>query len=186
PYSNNATKLAQIKTGSIVMVVAQTKNLNGNLWYMLSDGSWIYSDNVEKTSASNVYYVYNTDGCLMINKAANSKNPISQIPEGGSVIVNTSKSTKSWLYVTYNGVSGYAYKSYLTTTAPQISIYKCNTATNILESAKSSAKKRGTIPANTEFVVFTNRTAANNSYYAVYYNNQIAGYIPKSSAQKVK
>lgn len=168
------------------MVVATTVNEAGNKWYMLSDGSWIFSGNVQKTSASNVYYAYNTSGYLCINKKASSGSEIGRIPEGASVTVNTSKSNKNWLYVTYNGISGYAYKSYLTTTAPQISIFECSANTKILESKKSNAKSRGTIPANTEFVVFTNRTTAKDSYYAVYYNNKIAGYIPKKSAVKVK
>ena len=125
PYSENSTKLRTMANGSTVVVVGKATNIDSsgkahNLWYLLSDGSWVYSGNVKKTSinTNNLRYVYNTDGSLNVNKQAKSGNSLITVPEGGSVIINTAKSTSSWLYVTYNGVSGYSYYKYLTKTAP--------------------------------------------------------------------
>lgn len=121
PYSNFATQVYRLQKGSIVTVVAKTVNQAGNTWFLLSTGDWIYAGNVAKTSASNVRYVANTDGTLNMRATANGK-LVGSIPEGATVIVNTSKVSGKWIWVTYNGVSGYVCKTYLSTTAPK-SIY---------------------------------------------------------------
>lgn len=125
PYSNNSTKVTTMAKGSTVMVIGKTTNQAGNLWYLLSDGTWIYSGNASKiTTPSGIRYVKGTDGSLNIRSTASTSGKIlGSIPEGASVIVNTSKTSGSWIYVTYNGVSGYASSKYLTTTAPNANSY---------------------------------------------------------------
>ncbi len=46
PYSKNSTKLRTEKSGKALTVVNKTSNQAGNVWYQLSDGSWVYSGNV--------------------------------------------------------------------------------------------------------------------------------------------
>ncbi len=51
PYSpENIIKY--LSKGTKVTVVASAKNSVGNLWYKLSDGTWIYSGNLEKASTA--------------------------------------------------------------------------------------------------------------------------------------
>ena len=119
PYSTNSKEVYRLQKGSIVTVVGKTVNNAGNTWYLLSTGHWIYSGNVTKASASNLRYVKGTDGTLNMRATANGK-IVGSIPEGAVVIVNTSKTSGKWIWVTYNGVSGYVYKTYLTTSCPPV------------------------------------------------------------------
>ena len=62
--------------------------------------------------------VVNTNGqYLAINDSAAASpkysNKVGRIPPGGTVTVHTDKTSGNWYYVTYNGVSGYAYSKYL-------------------------------------------------------------------------
>lgn len=124
PYSNNAKQVTKMQKNAIVTVVGKTVNADGNTWYLLSTGKWIYSKNVTKVSTpSGLRYVAGTDGTLNMRssaKATNSKNIIGSIPEGAAVIVKTSKTSGSWIWVTYNGVSGYVSSKYLSTKVPPI------------------------------------------------------------------
>lgn len=118
PYSNYSVKTGRMAKGAIVTVIAQTDNQAGNRWYLLSTGDWIFSGNVAKVSMpSGTRYVKGTDGTLNMRATANGK-LVGSIPEGAAVIANTSKTSGSWIWVTYNGVSGYVSSKYLTTTAP--------------------------------------------------------------------
>lgn len=120
PYSNYSTQTTRMLKGTVVTVVGKTVNNAGNTWYLLSTGDWIYSGNVIKTSTpSGTRYVFNTDGTLNMRASANGK-IIGSIPEGAAVIVNTSKVSGKWIWVTYNGVSGYVCKTYLSTSAPKL------------------------------------------------------------------
>ena len=190
PYSNASTNLETMAKGSIVMVVGKTTNIgeNGkphNQWYLLSDGRWIYSGNVKAVKASNVKYVFNTDGVLNVNKTAKAGTVVTTIPEGGSVVVNKSKSSGKWLYVTYNGKSGYAYSSYLVDTAPTVGIYSVNKNLNGLYTTSTSGKVRNaSIKTGDQIVVFTNRLK-DNRYMAIY-NYTTAGYIHKSNVTKLR
>lgn len=175
PFSNNSTKLTTMKLNSYVVVVGQVTNTDGNLWYKLSDGSFIFSGNVKKKAVSNIYYIVGTDGTLIINKKASSGSPTgTEIPEGAACVVNTAKSKGNWLYVTYNGVSGYSYKSYMTTKVPSISYYTANSALTIRASASSNGASRGTIPKGAHVAVNTARTS--KGWKWVIYNGD-AGYV---------
>lgn len=51
PYSNNSKKVKTYDKNKSLSVVAKVKNItssgkSGNLWYKLSDGTWVYSGNV--------------------------------------------------------------------------------------------------------------------------------------------
>ncbi len=121
PYSNFATKTTRMQKGAVVMVIAKTINQAGNTWYQLSTGDWVYAGNATKVSTpSGIRYVANTDGTLNMRATAKSNGKlVGSIPEGAAVVVDTSKVSGSWIWVNYNGISGYVAKSYLTTTAPK-------------------------------------------------------------------
>lgn len=122
PYSNNSDKLSTIPKGNYVIVIGKTTNQAGNQWFLLSDGSWIYSGNVKKTTMpKNVRYVNSDDGLNIRAKASTSGKLLGELRDGAMVIVNTSKTSGSWIYVTKtsNGLSGWVSSKYLTTTAPK-------------------------------------------------------------------
>lgn len=48
PYSKRSTHLRTAKKGSVVTVVGKTTNKDGNLWYKLNDGNWVFSGNVKQ------------------------------------------------------------------------------------------------------------------------------------------
>lgn len=175
PYSGKSKKLTTLKKGSVVVVTGKTTNQPGNLWYKLSDGSWVYSGNVKKVTnvpSSNIRYVTGTDGSLYINKTASSKYRLTTMPEGAACVINSKKSTGNWIYVTYNGVSGYAYKSYLTSTAPTTSYATAPKALTIRAKASSSGKSLGKVPAGAKVVVYKK----SGSWKWICYNG-VAGYV---------
>lgn len=75
---------------------------------------------VQTPSAANtrIGVIVGTSGALAINDkpAASPKNStqIGRIPEGASCTVYPDKTSGNWYWVEYNGVSGYAYKNYIT------------------------------------------------------------------------
>jgi uncharacterized protein YraI len=93
--------------------------------YAIVNGSETQSNLVSFTTAAATAteptytaYVTGTNGSyLAINDAPaaspNYSNQIGRIPPGGYVTVYTNKTSGNWLYVSYNGVSGYAYGKYL-------------------------------------------------------------------------
>jgi uncharacterized protein YgiM (DUF1202 family) len=121
PYSNNSTQKYTMKSGAIVVAVAKTTNEDGNLWYKLTTGEWIYSGNVKKASMpGNVRYIANTsDGLNMRAGAGTSYKILQLIPTGGMVLMDASTKTGSWVKVTYNGITGYVSTKYLSTSAPR-------------------------------------------------------------------
>ncbi len=46
PYSNKSTHVRTDAYNKVLSVTAKTTNADGNLWYKLSDGYWVYSGNV--------------------------------------------------------------------------------------------------------------------------------------------
>lgn len=121
PYSNNSTQKDTMKKGSIVVAVAKTTNADGNLWYKLTTGEWIYSGNVKKTTMpSGARYIKNTsDGLNMRSGAGTSYKVLDLIPTGSMVIMDESSKTGSWVKVTYNGMTGYVSTKYLSTSVPK-------------------------------------------------------------------
>lgn len=93
--------------------------------YVVVDGVELRGETLSfKTSppSGNIRYgvVHVNSGALAINDAPrasnNGSNPskqIGRIPNGQTCIVDLSRTSGNWYWVTYNGVSGYAYKSYI-------------------------------------------------------------------------
>ena len=52
PYENNSTKEQQLQLGTVVTVVASTKNQAGNVWYKMDNGLWVYGGNLGCSSHS--------------------------------------------------------------------------------------------------------------------------------------
>ena len=50
PYSSNSTLYRTEALGKVFKVTSKTTNQEGNVWYKLSDGSWVFSENVKKHS----------------------------------------------------------------------------------------------------------------------------------------
>ncbi len=119
PYSNNSQKLDTIAKGAVVMAVGKTVNEAGNTWYLLSDGSWIYSGNVKSSSMpKNVRYITSADGLNIRSTASSSGKLLGTIPYGGFVTVNTGKTSGNWIYVNFpaDGISGWVSSKYLSKT----------------------------------------------------------------------
>ncbi len=121
PYGD-ADITKRYNKGDTVKVVASAKNAAGNLWYKLSDGSWLVYDYLTEVATVNtkvgVVKVPSGSTGLAINDkpAASPKNSneIGVIPNGGKCTVYPDKTSGKWYWVEYNGVQGYAYSSYIT------------------------------------------------------------------------
>lgn len=91
--------------------------------YAFVDGKAIWGDmksfTTLKATATQTATVVGTSGeYLAINNgpassSAGKSTQIGRIPPGGVVTVDMSKKSGNWYWVTYNGVSGYAYSGYL-------------------------------------------------------------------------
>ena len=121
PYSNNSTQKTTMKAGSIVTAVAKTINEDGNLWYRLTTGDWIYSGNVKTVfMPSHVRYIANTsDGLNLRAGAGTSHKVLTLIPTGGMVLMEAGSQIGSWVKITYNGITGYVSTKYLSTSVPR-------------------------------------------------------------------
>lgn len=79
PYSSNSTNVRRAAYGSVLTVTHQTTNQEKHVWYRLSDGYWVYSDNVTRRHTVS----YNANG---------GKNaPSSQTVLDGNKLTITSK-----------------------------------------------------------------------------------------------
>ena len=121
PYSNNSKQMDRVNRGNIVIAIGKTVNEAGNTFYLLTDGSWIFSGNVKKTfMPMNVRYVTSEKGLVLRNSASNSGKALETIPEGGFVTIHPTKRKGSWIYVTNptSHLSGWVNAKYLTTKVP--------------------------------------------------------------------
>ena len=120
-------------------------------------------------------YVLGTNGALAINSIAASGNQIGRIPEGESCKIYTDRTSGNWYYVEYNGVKGYAYKSFITTTMPttRTGIISGTNGALAINSTAASGNQIGRIPEGASCTVFTDRT--NGNWYWMFYNG-VAGY----------
>lgn len=118
PYSNNSSQVATRNTGALVTVVGQVKNTDGNYWYKLSNGNWIYSGNVAK--ASNIYYVKGASGGLCINSTTDYKTSFTGVIMPNGAPCERLWTNGNWWWISYtdaNGkiTKGYASSNYLKT-----------------------------------------------------------------------
>lgn len=93
------------------------RNMGYNLYTMNNSGA-SYNPHYHRENNTYTAYATGTDGALAINARKSSGCMIGRIPEGAPCTVDRSKSSSKWLYVTYNGVSGYSYYKYLSESAP--------------------------------------------------------------------
>ena len=123
PYSNNSKEMDRVNKGNVVIAIAKTVNQAGNTWYLLSDGNWVYSGNVKKTSMpKNIRYVTCSNGLVLRYTASTSGKALETIPQGGFVTIDSSKRKGDWIYV-YNPtshLSGWVNINYLTTKVPTV------------------------------------------------------------------
>ena len=133
-------------------------------------------------------YVRGTDGNLAINSSPSAKNMIGKIPEGAACKVYPDKTSGNWYWVSYNGVSGYAYKKYLVQSQSQSSqpAPAVNTRTGVIHgtdgslainSTPSAKNMIGEIPEGASCTVYPDKTSGN--WYWVSYNG-ISGYSYKA------
>ena len=170
---------ARMKSGTMILAIPEGALVNVNP--EKSSSTWLYTTYQNQsgycyykylvkteavkeeiqTPVDNTYtaYVSGTDGKLAINSKKASGNQIATVPECAKVLIDPDKSTSKWLYVTYNGVSGYSYYKYLTTTAPYSytgTIRNTNGGLAINATA-STAHRVGVIPEGAQVTVFGNR-----------------------------
>lgn len=144
--------------------------------------------NAPVQEVTRTYYVKGTAALALNDRAAASPRyatEIAAIPLGAGVMVYPNRSSGRWYYVSYAGKTGYAYSSYLTTTAPST---RRGTVTGLRRNEmlalnnKPAASPRysteiGAIPNGATVIVYTGYTSGN--WYYVYYNGMF-GYAYKS------
>lgn len=113
----NYDQIGRITEGSTCTVYP---GLASGSWYLVEyDGVVGYaSKNYIKlessSSTTRIGTVGGSNGALAIrNGAGTSYTQIGRIPEGATCTVYTDKTSGNWYYVEYNGVKGYAYKTYI-------------------------------------------------------------------------
>ena len=129
PYSNNSTLIKTLSYGTKISIIGQTTNQAGNLWYKTSEGSWVYSGNVNRdththsfsggicdecdyewpytvNSASGTYIVSNPEGAKIWNRPYSKKsNNIKTLNFGTkiSIIGQTTNQAGNLWYKTSEG-----------------------------------------------------------------------------------
>lgn len=115
---------------------------------------------------------------VSINREPMANTQIGRIPHGAAVTVYPDKSSGNWLWVEYNGVSGYSHKNYITTTQPGAS----NTRTGVvhgtngalaINSVPAAGNQIGRIPEGQTCTVYPDKTSGN--WYWVSYGG-VSGY----------
>lgn len=114
PYSKNSTRVTTAAYGSAHTVVAKTTNQEGNLWYKLSTGYWIYSGNV----AQRFTVSYNANG--------GSGAPAEQnVVSGSYLTISSAKPTRT----------GYVFQGWSTSPSATSANYKAGTSYKFTSSA---------------------------------------------------
>lgn len=99
--SQNTSSSSSISSGNIASNT-DTTNTNANI------------SETSLSSNTSTARVVNTGGrTLAINSVPKKGNQIGAIPEGATVTIYPDKTSGNWYWVSYNGVSGYSYKDYL-------------------------------------------------------------------------
>lgn len=121
--------LVSTATNNPVSVWYNLKNLTAGTtyyyqFYAVVNGTTYTSDIyffttlTQTTSNTRTGVVSGSNGALAINDSPAASpaysNQIGMIPEGGTCTVYPDKQSGNWYYVSYNGVSGYAYSKYIT------------------------------------------------------------------------
>lgn len=183
--ASSGYEIASIPEGAACVV-----NLNktiGNWYYVNYNGYTGYAHSSYLTAnqpAENnkTYYVSGTSGSLAINSQPSSGYEIGSIPEGEACVADLNRTSGNWYWVTYNGVSGYSYKNYLSENAP-VSNYQVHYVSGTrsgslaINSQPSSGYEIASIPEGAACVADLNKT--NGNWYWVIYNG-VSGYAYKT------
>ena len=129
-----------------VPIVGYVINAYQNKWYVTDTGLYIYENNVtykeplKTCTGTNI-----ATGNLAINSQPSAGNQISggSIPSGATVIVDPTKTASNgWMYVTYNGISGYSSGNLIALTDRNV-----NTGLTINNNGQSTiSMTKGTVP----------------------------------------
>lgn len=86
-------------------------------WYYVSDGvheGYSYGKYLTTTEPSYSWgCIHDTDGSLCINRTPSVKYCIAEIPEGTWCKVYSQRRRGNWVWVCYNGVYGWSYRTYI-------------------------------------------------------------------------
>lgn len=176
--------------GTYIDVENGASSSGTNVWMWKFNGSDAQKWKLTPTSGvqSNTYtaYVANTPGndSLAINSRPAAGNKIGEIPYGGAVTVYPDKTSGNWLWVSYNGISGYSYSKYLASSSQPA--YSSNTRTGVvtgtggrtlaINSRPAKGYQIGAIPEGASMTVYPDKTSGN--WYWVSYNG-VSGYSYK-------
>ncbi len=132
---------------------------------------------IDKSGSYTGYISYDVDNVLNINSQPSAGYAIGQIPEGAACTVYPNESQGSWYYVSYNGVEGYSYGSYISSSQPVNSYtgyisYDVDNVLNI-NSRPSAGYAIGQIPEGAACTVYPDKSVG--SWYYVSYNG-VEGY----------
>ncbi|MBR2652947.1 MAG: SH3 domain-containing protein [Lachnospiraceae bacterium] len=189
--STKGAEICQIPLGAVVYVVKEAANgfyyveYRGYEGYALA--SFLKPANSGTTTNKTGYYYGQPLYVVGVNesislraKASTSSEAILQIPLFGAVIY-LEDASNGFVYVTYNGVSGYALAKYLDEFEPQIAIgeymkvVNCKESVTLRKTASTSGKEICQIPLGS--VVYAIKEGA-NGFFMVEYNG-MQGFVLK-------
>ena len=136
-------------------------------------------------SSSNTWtgVVYGTGSSLAINSAPKVGNQIGEMPDGATCTVYPDKTSGNWYWVSYNGISGYSYKSYIrqasggSSSNTRVGVVRGTGSSLAINSVPKAGNQIGAIPEGATCTVYPDKTSGN--WYWVSYNG-ISGYAYKS------
>lgn len=189
--STKAAEICQIPLGAVVYAVKEAANGFYYVEYRGLEGfalaSYLKPANSGTTTNKTGYYYGQPLYVVGVNesislraKASTSSEAILQIPLFGAVIY-LEDASNGFVYVTYNGVSGYALTKYLDEFEPQIAIgeymkvVNCKESVTLRKTASTSAREICQIPLGG--VVYAIKEGA-NGFFMVEYNG-MQGFVLK-------
>jgi len=89
PYSNKSTHHYTASYGSVLYLNGKTVNQENHTWYRLSNGYWVYSENVSKHTHKYTGGICNTSGCAY-------EWPYSVSAYSGTFVVTNTSGAKIW------------------------------------------------------------------------------------------
>lgn len=189
--STKAAEICQIPLGAVVYAVKEAANGFYYVEYRGLEGfalaSYLKPANSGTTTNKTGYYYGQPLYVVGVNesislraKASTSSEAILQIPLFGAVIY-LEDASNGFVYVTYNGVSGYALAKYLDEFEPQIAIgeymkvVNCKESVTLRKTASTSGREICQIPLGG--VVYAIKEGA-NGFFMVEYNG-MQGFVLK-------
>ncbi len=170
----SSKELAKIPRGSSMRYL----NKKSGKWYYVSYGGksgYVHGNFVSftKPGTSTLYCTADDFVSLRASATASSKE-LAKIPRGYSMTYLNKKSGK-WLYVSYNGKTGYVHGNYVSFTKPSTSTLYCTADdfVSLRASATASSKELAKIPRGYS-MTYLNKTVG--KWYYVSYNGK-TGYV---------